>query len=412
MLDLSELESLINTPESRYLDFKGAQYDLHEPRGKSGKGYLNLIKDILCMSNTPRDECAYIITGVASEPGKDNHVVGINSNIDDSAIQNLLKGWLNPIPNVYYYEIKTGDKYVGIFEIPPTKSSGPYFVSNKLSRDKVQLIENREFLKQEQLYFRRGTTNAEVQEVEKAHINDWFNSQRNDRWQEWELLLAACDGFADDRHYVLISSEISPLQDQTLEPLSYIKWSAVIDFDPYSDEEGLMQAFRSAGFERNIIPAVMGERTAFNSRHDTYWFYARGLSGRRETIDISNEWLNWIRQYGSEIHQQFHHIAKTLLPASITFVVIWDDDSLNKHLSTLIEATSVITNAKYVIISESSILRLDRIEEDFPLQQFSIPLSHPEQSHQIFATIEDTEFTEKSLLFRATVPEMQILERS
>ncbi len=35
-----------------------------------------------------------------------------------------------------------------------------------------------------------------------------------------------------------------------------------------------------------------------------------------------------------------------------------------------------------------------------------------EQSHQIFATIEDTEFTEKSLLFRATVPEMQILERS
>ena len=212
--------------------------------------------------------------------------------------------------------------------------------------------------------------------LKKAHIVDWFNSERNDRWQEWELLLAACDEFADDRHYVLVTSKIPPLRDRVLEPLSYIKWSAVIDFDPHSDENGLMQAFRSAEFDRNIIPAVMGERTAFNPRHDTYWFYARGLSGRRETVDKSNEWLTWIAQYGSENHQQCHHIAKTLLPSSITFVVIWNDDSLNKHMSSFIEATSVFTNAKYVIISESSILRLDRIEEDFPLQHFGIPLSH------------------------------------
>lgn len=378
MVDLPELEDLLRRPESRYLDFKGAQYDLKSERGVNGKGYLDMVKDILCMANTPRPTNAYVVTGVTCELGKENRVKGIKVHYDDNDIQKILKAWLKPIPNVIYSEQLVGDKYVGVYEIQCAPLTGPFHVNNGLSRDKVQLIENREFLKQDQLYFRRGTTNAEVQEVEKAHIIDWFNSQRNDRWQEWELLLAACDDFADDRHYVLITSKISRLQDQALEPLSYIKWSAVIDFDPHSDEEGLMHAFRSAGFERNIIPAVMGERTAFNSRHDTYWFFARGLSGRRETIDKSksNEWVNWIRQYGSEIHQQFHHIAKTLLPASVTLVVIWDDDSLNKHLSTLIEATSVISNAKYVIISESNIDRLDRIEEDFPLQHFGIPLSH------------------------------------
>ncbi len=376
MLDLPEIQALLMKSESRFVDFKGAQYDLRSAHGVNGKGYLDMVKDILCMANTPRQENAYIVVGVVCEPEKENQVIGITKHYDDNDVQRILESWLNPIPDVIYQEVVVEGKNIGIYEVPYLPLKGPYYVKSELSRDKRMKIAEGEFLKQDELYFRRGTTNTRVREVEKIHIRDWFNSQRSDQWQEWGLLLAACDDFTDDRHFVLITSKISPLQEQTLEPLSYIKWSVVIDFDPDSDEEGLMQDFRSAGFERNIISAVKNERTTFNPRHDTYWFYAQGLRGRRETLIKSNEWLNWIRQYGSEIHQQFHHIAETILPSSVTIVIIWDDDSLNKHLCTVIEATSVITNAKYVVISESSILRLDHIKEDFPLQQFSIPLSH------------------------------------
>ena len=168
MLDLPELEALLKKTESRHLDFKGAQYDLKSEHGVNGKGYLDMVKDILCMANTPRQINAYVVTGVICEPGKENRVKGTQEHYDDNDIQRILKTWLHPIPNVIYSEQPFGDKYVGVYEIPCAPLTGPYHVNNKLSRDKTQLIENREFLKQDQLYFRRGTTNAEVQEVEKS----------------------------------------------------------------------------------------------------------------------------------------------------------------------------------------------------------------------------------------------------
>ncbi len=47
MLTHKQLFDLLNRPETPYVDFKGGEYDLYSPRGVKGKGYLDLIKDIL-----------------------------------------------------------------------------------------------------------------------------------------------------------------------------------------------------------------------------------------------------------------------------------------------------------------------------------------------------------------------------
>ena len=91
MLTHKLLFELLNGPEASFVDFKGGEYDLSSPRGFKGKAYLDLIKDILCMSNTPRQNSAFIFTGIVNRPGSQNRAVGIKRNIDDNDIQNLLR---------------------------------------------------------------------------------------------------------------------------------------------------------------------------------------------------------------------------------------------------------------------------------------------------------------------------------
>ena len=376
MLDLNQLEDILRLPESHDLDFKGAEYDLTSSGGKNGKGRLNLIKDLLCMSNTPREGSAYIITGVINEPGSENRVAGIQKNIDDSTIQQLVTSWLKPAPSVSYYEIKIDGQYVGVFEILPARQLGPFYVSGALKQSKRRMIEQGDFLNQDLIYYRRGTTNAEAGEVEKRAILNWFNAHRNDRWHDWEALLLTCDDFEDRRHYVLFTSSLSHFDQADLEPLSNISWSAIIDFDPASDQTGLLNAFQNSQYQRNIIRAVRGEFPSFSGWQDTYWFFAKGLIGRQDTLLRRQDWKAWQTLYGSELNDQFIHIAKTLLPNAVTFVVAWSDDQLLKHLQSTIDATAGFDNSKYVIVSESTTAIENRIDEEFEAKLFDIPIEH------------------------------------
>lgn len=391
MLTPNQLFGLLNRPEMPCVDFKGGEYDLSSPRGDKGKGYLDLIKDILCMSNTPRQEGAFIFTGIVNRSGSQNRAVGIRKNIDDNDIQNLLRDWLYPIPPVHYYQLRYKQKEIGVFEIPPDQLRGPYYVRADLNGAYKRILVNEgKFLSQDQIYFRRGTTNDWARESDKAYIMDWFQSYIDERWQDWGEFKGCCDYFDERRHFVLITSALSYMEQSALESLSHIGWSAVIDFDSESENTGLLKAIQSQTFARNVIRAVKGEYRSFNSWHNTYWFFANGLKGRQQTLIRSNDWKVWRSSYGREIDLQFDHIAQTLLPNPVTFVILWNDDSQLRHLQTTIESTTGFDYAKYVVVSDTVSRIKIRIEEDFDASYFDIPL------HQLTSGLA-VEFPSRSL---------------
>ena len=240
------------------------------------------------------------------------------------------------------------------------------------------------------MYFRRGTTNDWAREADKVHILEWFQSYGDDRWQDWGEFKERCNYFDDRRHFVLITSALSYLDQSVLESLSHIGWSAVIDFDSGSEYTGLLKAIQSQTFECNVIRAVKGEYHSFNSWHNTYWFFANGLKGRQRTLIERNEWKIWRSSYGREIDLQFDHFAQTLLPNPVTFVILWNDDTQLKHLQTTIESTTGFDYAKYVIVSDTAHRIRSRIEEDFDASYFEIPI------HQLASGLA-VEFPSRSL---------------
>ena len=376
MLDASQLRELLKLPEADYLDYKRSEYDLSEPVAGNSKGYLNLIKDVLCMSNTPRDDNAYIITGVINDLGVPNEITGIQSHLDDSMVQQLIESWIEPYPTFLYYEIEIEDKYVGVYEIRLTPQTGPFYLKNDLKRTRRKMISDGSFLLQNRLYFRKGTRNYAAETSDEKRIISWFNSYiREERWQLWDQFLQACDSFEDRRHYILIASPLDHVPQTILEPFSRIAWSAVIDFDPESDASGLLRAFRDGSYDRNIIRIVKGEGRAFNLRHDTYWFFARGLTGRHDTLLDGEDWREWTRKYRRELDEQFNHIANTLMPNPITFVVVWKHGFLLEQLQRTIESTTDFdTSCKLVFVSESNNLIKGVIHPDLAPEYFDIPI--------------------------------------
>jgi hypothetical protein len=76
------LRSLINRPENETIDFKLEAYNLSEEHSKAA-----LIKDVLCMANTPRDEDAYIILGARRTADGRTDLPGLDRQLDDADLQ-------------------------------------------------------------------------------------------------------------------------------------------------------------------------------------------------------------------------------------------------------------------------------------------------------------------------------------
>lgn len=376
MLTPEQILELLNEPEAPYIDFKGGEYDLSSPRAQNGKGYLDLVKDILCMSNTRRKGRAFIFTGIVNRRGSRNRINGIRNSIDDARIQSLLKRWLDPTPQVRYYERRIKKKLVGVYEVMPDRLSGAHYVRENLRATDYEILAKNRFLRKDQLYYRRGSTNDWAKnEAEKAYILEWFQSYRDDRWQDWDEFKECCDYFNSGQHYILITSPLSHIDQSVLESFSHVSWSAVIDFDKDSAEKGLLKAIGSKTIERNILRAVMSQTPAFDSWQNVYWFFAQGLQGIVHTLLQRNDWRAWRSSYGTEIDKQLKHIAKFLLPNPVTFIVVWNDMSLLRHLRTTLDATTVIEDSKYVFVSERIEELRTAIDNDFDPHHFEIPLT-------------------------------------
>ncbi len=331
------------------------------------------------MSNTPRQESAFIVTGVVNQSGSQNRTVGIKTDVDDNDVQNLLRHWVYPTPSVIYYQRTFRQKQIGIFEIPIDRLTGPHYIRADLSTENVRILAKEgNFLLQDNLYFRQGTTNRWAEPADRAYILHWFQSYKDDRWQDWGEFKERCDNFDERRHFVLIASPMSHVEQPLLESFSNVSWSAVIDFDTASDENGLLKAIGSRTVERKIISSVRGDSPSFSPWKNMYWFSARGLNGLTQTLVKHDGWRQWRSVYSRELDTQFKHIARFLLPDPITFIIVWNDDSLLRHLRTTLEATTIFGDAKYVVVSDTtSRIRsvIDDDEDDYDPSFFDIPVA-------------------------------------
>ncbi|WP_372661257.1 hypothetical protein [Cohnella sp.] len=115
-------------------------------------------------------------------------------------------------------------------------------------------------------------------------------------------LFNKCRDFTSERFgYVLLVDRLQGLSYEQTKALLFINWSLVIDFDEYSDGEGLCACYSE---ENYIQPERFNlsnpEKTKMVPTIQTpYWFFANGVADRQETIADTER--KWQQKYASKL---------------------------------------------------------------------------------------------------------------
>jgi len=330
MLSEEQFKSILAKIESETLDFKAIAYDLSDKEAK-----YSLIKDVICMANTPRDSSSFIILGVKKYPDGKYYLRGIDKHLDEADIQSQFTDRVHPIPNITYYTFSYLSKQFGILEIFPSRE-GPC----------IPIKDYGNKLRRWQVYFRRGSKNDIASPEDMARILSWFGKKVPTRAAyenggiSWEKLLLETQNFEPSRYFVLILSPYTKNTSTNLDAIGLIPWVAVFDFDPESESEGVLAGCKEV-LEKNgrsIHLVTTKDRPTINLRTGTYWFFTRGIAGREETIE-TGPWLTWHKVHGAAVAEHLKRLATACLPTPATFLALWYDMTLARHLSSFLEAT-------------------------------------------------------------------------
>ena len=222
----ARFQELLAGAEGETLDFKQDLYDLPSDR-------TALNKDILAMSNTPRDDAAHIVFGVRWTPESGSTVLGVNRQFDDVQLQDAFRQTkIHPLPRFTYTPFEFEGRQVGVLEIP-ANDDGPF----------TPLVDC-DGLQAGAIYYRRGSKNDRATGLEVKRIVTWFSNRNSSAGadspsQGWLRFLQSVRRFEADTTFLLVSDPVfaptAPLSALGLPP-----WRAVIDFDPDSDRAGLL----------------------------------------------------------------------------------------------------------------------------------------------------------------------------
>ena len=331
-----EFQQLIRRSEGQTLDFKEAGYDLKNSRNK-------FIKDVLAMANTPRDQPAHIVFGVRWTPESGSTVMGLERQLDDVELQQAFgQDRVHPIPIFTYTPLRFEGKQVGVLEIP-VREDGPYMPVKDQDNKRPKSSSYDERLQAGTIYCRRGTQNVRTTSAEAKRICAWFpggdgsilDEQGTDS-DSWRRFLEAVHRFEQGTTYLLVVDRIPSGTAVPIHALGRPPWRAVIDFDPDSETSGFLSCIAgSLGSHRVIHRAVRGQYDV-PPEPGTHWFFARGLSGRQDTVSEGDH-KTWLRTYKRELGRQLDRVAATVSPSPVVAVILWSEISLRNHLRTLIE---------------------------------------------------------------------------
>lgn len=120
------LQFVKKTPEQAVFDWK---QDFVHPTDDDARG--ELIKDIAAIANSSPLLHGFIFYGV--DPRRPDPLIGITKSYDDSRIQQLLQGKLEPMPEFLYYEVSAGPKTVAVLQVAPSKKR-PFIIRADIGR--------------------------------------------------------------------------------------------------------------------------------------------------------------------------------------------------------------------------------------------------------------------------------------
>lgn len=356
----ADLLRLLQRSEAETLDFKAENYDLQGDRN-------TFIKDLLAMANTPRQEEAHIVLGVRWTPEQGSKVLGLNRQLDDAEFQRALGDRVQPRPRfVYEPLVYEGNKVAVLREL--LGDDGPYTPV----KDYVELQAGA-------IYYRRGTSNDRAIGAELKRIVNWFAGRAGPQHADvetnaWRCFADAVYGFAPDRAFVLAIDPISSEIAAPVHALAMVPWRAVIDFDPSSEDSGLLRVVGGLLEKHRVIHRVVKGDYRGHPDPGTRWFFARGLADRIETL-AKGDHKSWLRAYKQELAKQLERMAAALSPGPVSVVVIWTSRELRGHLRTLIEEFhGAFGDLAEIVVVSSDRSSFEAICEDagVPLVQMSL----------------------------------------
>jgi len=362
----AEFRELLTRPEGETLDVKRKLHDL-----SSSQGQGDFVKDVLAMANTPRDRSSYIVLGVHERGDGRRDLDGITVDFDEVSLQNQLRDRVYPVPVCRLSVVRHAGKEFAVIEILPERI-GPCVPVRTYPR--LKLTEG-------QVWFRRGSRNDVAKAADLQRIHEWIHGHgivnaRNAHVDivKWPEFIEAVRTFEANRRYILVAHPFSGELADTLSPLGKIPWAAAIDFDPSSDTAGLLAAVAPVlGIHRNVRRAVMGNQPTINFDSTTLWYFARGFSGRDDTVE-TGPWRRWVNRYQTELTNQFQRLAAALSPSPVTCVVLWHNSDLTNHVDTTIQAAY----GSFGDVLETAFITGDNLDvsmlaEKYDATQFAIP---------------------------------------
>jgi hypothetical protein len=233
------------------------------------------------------------------------------------------------------------------------------------------------------IYWRRGSQNDEARADEQESIRDWCAGRRrehrtvevpDDPHTPWDRVLAGCHAFESDRIYVLVAGPIEREMASRLRNLGLVPWNLVLDFDPDSADFGLGAATHETLRQMRALHEVtLGDRPSIRVEGSCYWYYARGLSRRPNTVSDPG-WMKWKQKYGLDLQEQLRCLAAARGSRPVTVIATWDaEDFIDTVLSAAID---VFGEAVDFVIPHPNAQRLTRLADRYAASLINIDLHH------------------------------------
>ena len=342
LMNAEEFRKLLGRGEGETLDFKVDCYDPKKSRG-------DFIKDLLAMANTPRESPSYIAFGVRWSPESGCELIGVTNQLDDADLQNALgHDRVQPNPRFTYTPLEIDGVQVGVIEVP-IGLDGPYTPIKEIDGLQAGAV-----------YYRRGSQNDRAVGRELTRIFNWFSNgnlgvPEAQHRGSWKTFFDAAGQFNSQTTYLLAVDHIPSTIDAPINALGLVPWSATIDFDPDSDTTGLLRCIEGTLRHHRVVHRVVKGENRVHPAPGTHWFFARGLSGRLETLAVGDH-KAWLKSYKVELSKQLQRIASAISPSPVVAILIWNDAKLRSHLRTLIEELygSFGESIRVIVISNDS----------------------------------------------------------
>lgn len=163
MLTKNKFLELVESPKSSLLHFKKDVYDFVNDRH-----FVNtakMVKDIISLANTIRNESAYIIFGVSGKTENSLKLIGIENEVTNELLQEKIQNKVFPKPIFTYYEIEFNEKRFGVLEMPVHKYEAPI-------TSRIHL----KGLARSKVYYRSGHKKVKACGSDVIRINEWLKS--------------------------------------------------------------------------------------------------------------------------------------------------------------------------------------------------------------------------------------------